>query len=326
MTSEDKSIGTVLRHPGWPEARWDVSGAFVYDAALTAFHDRIAIAGGNGPFAAVHGSPSCLWNGGRVRNEFSHTQQSVEKTILGYAQRNIPIDLTFSNSSLQKRDLDDAHGNFLLQRAAEANPTGRNGVIACSELLADHVRQHYPVLKLVSSVVKVAHENGRGQLDWYRRTAERYDKVMIHPDDNFDLELLQKLEDKSRYEILVNEPCIRDCQRRKLHYALLSECSLRPHDSNLLKKMRELTDLNQCDNPDLLFHPAGAPRRTLILADSEIRRLYDLGFRNLKIQGRGMCNATAMLLELSRLILNHETESWPIVSRVLDGICESLPA
>ena len=317
---------SLLRHPDWPEARWDVSGAFVYDAMLTMFYDRLAGVWGGSPMDVIHGSPSCLWNGGRVKNQFAQTQKGVEKTILGYAQRRLPLDLTFSNSSLQKGDLDDPHGNFLLQRLSEANPTGRNGIILCSELLAEHVRQHCPSLKLVSSVVKVSHENGRGNLDWYRRTAERYDKVMIHPDDNFDLELLAKLEEKDRYEILVNEPCIRNCQRRKLHYTLLSENSLRPHDSILIQKIHDLTRLNQCDSPDLLFHPAGAPHRTSVLADSEIRRLYELGFRNLKVQGRGMCSPTAMLLELSRLMLNPRPEAWPVVARVVDGLCDALGA
>ena len=59
-----------------------------------------------------------------------------------------------------------------------------------------------------------------------QRLADQYDEVMVHPDDVLNYDLLEKIEDKERHILLVNEYCIRHCPLRPYHYSSLSEMSL----------------------------------------------------------------------------------------------------
>jgi hypothetical protein len=312
-----------LINPNWPDARWDVSGAFIYDRELTSFHDFFLRGHGFKLFSLVHGAPLCLWNSGRVKWQFHRKPHEIERTVLDYARRQIALDATFSNSLLEPKHLDDIRGNLILEMLDQANPTGGNGVIISSELLAEHVRRRHPGLKLVASVVKVTEEDGRGKLDYYRSMAARYDKVMIHPDDNFNLDLLTQLEDKDKYEILVNEPCLRHCQRRKAHYRLLSRFSLNLLDTEVESELTGVMEQNGCSDPVRLL--LSQDRRTLTLSTNEIKRLYDIGFRNFKIQGRGLANPTAVILEMVRLMLTHDPDHDHQVARCLAEFMTMLP-
>ncbi len=304
----------ILLNPNWPGARWDVSGAFIYDAMLWKLHDYFANAFHLHLLDSVHGAPACHWNGGRVLNNVKSSEES-SRILAAYAQRRIPVHLTFSNYNIDARRLGDAFGNELLALLNKHNPTGRNGVILSEELMADHVRTRYPRLQRIASIVKVTQENGRGDPGYYRRLAAVYDRVMIHPDDNFNLELLAQLEERDKYEILVNEACVRNCQRRRLHYQRLSDRGSDMLDFELGKKVAEVVRQNDCHNlDDLLFSTS---RRTLVLSTSELRRIHALGFRNFKIQGRGMGSNMVMLLELSRRLFSHEPATSHLVLRML---------
>jgi hypothetical protein len=304
-----------LLNPLWPEARWDVSGAFAYDLLLMKFHDFFQRGHGVRLLTAVHGSPLCLWNGGRQKWNFRMERDAIEQTIRNYDFRAIPLELTFSSTIIHPQHLQDFRGNFILDLLSACNRSRANGVIVCEETLAEHVRKHHPTLRLIASVVKVSKEDGKGKLDYYRRLAERYDKVMIHPDDNFNLELLAKLENKEKYEVLINESCIRDCPVRKRHYQILSELGNNLLDSTLNAQETQLRQNNGCENlNDLLFD---SRRRTLILSTEEIKRIYELGFRDLKIQGRGMESESGLAIELFRLMFNHSPECDHLAARMM---------
>jgi hypothetical protein len=304
----------ILKNQDVPDARWDVSGAFVYQNLLIRVHDFFAALGIR-TLSCVHDAPLCMWNSGRVKMGLHAEQHAITQALQAYNHRRIPVHLTLTNSLLTPECLADPVGNILLRMLDDLNDGGENGVIVCSELLADHVRKNFPALKLISSVVKVAHEDGKGKLDYYRRLEEKYDKIMVHPDDNFNIELLQKLENKNRYEILVNEPCIKDCQVRKLHYQVLSQLSLNMLNSALVYKENEVRSRNDCGNAaDLLF---SQDQRTLILSRNELKQIYDLGFRNFKIQGRGMTSDHAMAHEIFRLMLNQDPSCDHLVTRML---------
>jgi collagenase-like PrtC family protease len=306
----------IVKNQDFPEARWDVSGAFVYNSLLVRIHDFFSNIGIL-MISTVHDSPLCLWNSGRQKAGLHADQHVILQALKAYDLRRIPVHLTFSNSLLTSEYLNDPKGNILLNMISDFNQCGENGVIVCSDLLADHVKKNFPSLKLVSSVVKVAHEEGKGNLDYYRHLEKKYDKIMVHPDDNFNLDLLAQLENKDRYEILVNEPCIRNCPMRKRHYQVLSQISMNFLDSSLTTREGQLLQQNGCQNmADLLFNP---DRRTLVLSCREIKQLYNLGFRNFKIQGRGMTNEHAMTNEIFRLALNHDPRYDYLTTRLIQS-------
>lgn len=289
-------------HPGWADAVWDVSGAFVNDRELVAFFDFCKLLLGFEPFHIVHGSPLCAWNSGRVLRHLWRDAEEIRVAGESYAQRQIAMYLTFSNTLLEKKDMDDVCGLSLLTFIAKHNPTRRNSVIVASECLRQLVREQFPELHLVSSILHITQCGGKGRLDIYRRLAEEFDEVMVHPDDVLNISLLEQLEDKERYILLINEYCIRNCPLRPLHYRTLSQMStnfLADTSSFDEKQMK-----NGCQNLVTLL--SDSSRSVLALNTPEIQRLRDLGFRHFKLQGRGHSNATLILFDLLRLVLRQD--------------------
>lgn len=308
-------------NPLWPEAEWDVSGAFANDRELLLFHDFFLQVFGVKILKLVHGAPLCLWNSGRVLPHLICTAEQIRDAGKAYTHRNIGIDLTFSNHLLTEQHLEDETGNAILSFFERNNPTGKNAVILASEALFTHVKENYPKLKTVSSIIKVAVEHGRGKADYYRRLAERFDKVMIHPDDAWNFSMLEELEDKSRYEILVNEYCVRSCKIRHLHYRSLSQSAINYFGAKD-PEFEKLFPNNGCsDLRQLLCDPV---RGTAALAREEIKRLYDMGFRKFKVQGRGMANVGGSIFDLLRLTLREDAPGENTMHRAKLQFLEAL--
>ena len=293
-------------NPLWADAEWDVSGAFVNDRELVAFHDFCRLLLGFSPFRIVHGSPLCIWNSGRVLKHLMCEAEEMRAAGLEYEQRGIALYLTFTNLLLTAQHLKDPLGNALCTFASNHNATGRNAVILASEVLREHVRREFPKLRLVSSVLKITAERGKGKLDVYKRLAEQYDEVMVHPDDVLNYDLLEKLEDKERHILLVNEYCIRNCPLRGLHYDSLSQTALNflSFDGSDFEKKQAT---NGCRSLYTLL--TDARRSVLALNTPEIARLREMGFRHFKLQGRGHANASSILFDLLRLVLRNDTTS-----------------
>ncbi|MBR3926110.1 MAG: hypothetical protein IKJ58_05035 [Akkermansia sp.] len=285
----------------WPEAEWDVSGAFAKDAVLLRFHDFCREHLGYAPFAVVHGSPLFRWNCGRVLSMLMRSETEINTAAAGYVKRGIPVDLTFTNPLLREEDMKNMLGNRLLSFfAAQSIPKVRHAVIIGSEALYAHVKTNYPQLNTVSSILRITCDGGKGQLDSYLRLAERYDKVMIHPDDVFNFDLLEKLEDKGRYELILNEYCMRNCPMRAFHYTTMAEQAFDIDGYDTTKFYKALSR-NGCSSTNaMLADPAVG---VAALTTPEIDRLYEMGFRKFKLQGRAHPNALPLINDLLRFML-----------------------
>ncbi len=296
-----------FKHPLWPDALWDVSGAFAKDDILFHFHDYCRDRLGFRPYACVHGSPLFLWNSGRVRAEMLHGETEIRRALEGYVKRGISVDLTFTNLLLKEEHMKNPLGNRLLEWFASHCHSGmRHAVIIGSDALYDHVKRHYPQLRTVSSILRITQDGGKGKLDAYLALAERYDKVMIHPDDTWNFDLLERLPDKDKYELIINEYCMRNCPMRPFHYSTLSHLSLDffGHDTSAFDKA---ISRNGCSNPrGQLADPA---LDVAALSTPEIARLYHMGFRRFKLQGRGNPNGGLLLTDLLRLVIGDDDES-----------------
>lgn len=296
----------------WAEAQWDVSGLFANDRELVYFHDYFFKNYHYKPFSLVHGAPLITWNSGRVLPHLLRTRDEIEMCIKSWVERQVAMDLTFSNPYLLEKHLEDEQGNSLLEVAQRINPTRRNGVIMSSNLLYDYVKKKYPSLKTISSILKVTMERGNGKVDYYKRLAESYDKVMIHPNDNVNFDLLAQLEDKSKYEILINENCSRQCVLRRTHYDSLSKTAL--DFLGYSDNFEELRSKNTCADVNILL--GNSAQCTTQLSRDELKTLYDMGFRKFKVQGRGLDNSGGQILDLLRFTLRRDDGS-PVSTNVI---------
>ncbi len=308
-------------NPLWADAEWDVSGAFVNDRELLAFHDFCTALLKFEPFRIVHGAPLCVWNSGRVLKHLMREAEEIRAAGLEYEKRGIALYLTFTNLLLSEAQMKDPLGNALCTFATNHNPTGRNAVILASDVLREHLRREFPKLRLISSILKITAERGKGKLETYQRYAEQYDEVMVHPDDVLNYSLLEKLEDKEKYILLVNEYCIRQCPLRHLHYDSLSHTAL-----DFLSYDSSDFDAKQSTNGcrslyTLLVDPK---RSVLALNTPELARLRDMGFRHFKLQGRGHANASAVLFDLLRLVMRNDSRSENAMHAIGQRFWESI--
>ena len=305
----------------WPDAEWDVSGAFAYDRELLSFFDYCRLLLGFEPFHMVHGAPLCLWNSGRVMQHLLRSAEEIRAAGLAYEARKIAVFLTFSNQELREEHLKDPLGNAICTFFTRHNPTGRNTVILASDVLRDHLRREFPQLRLISSILKITKMGRKGDADAYRALAEEYDEVMLHPDDAFNFDMLEKLEEKDRYIVLINEYCIRNCPIRAFHSQTMSQMSLNytGYDDTEFERRRST---NGCMN--LLTLLANPDKGVLALSTPEIERLYAMGFRHFKVQGRGAPNAGPISLDLLRLVLGRDTDDENAMHRNSQMFWESI--
>ncbi|MBR5888041.1 MAG: hypothetical protein IKZ07_07525 [Akkermansia sp.] len=314
-------------NPGWADAVWDVSGAFVNDRELIAFHDFCTLLLGFSPFNIVHGAPLCAWNSGRVLQHLMRTAEEIRAAGLEYEKRNIALYYTFTNLNLKEEHLSDPIGNAMLTFSANHNPTERNAVIMASDALLHHVKSNFPKLRTVSSILKITNSGGKGKLSAYQHLAEQYDEVMVHPDDVLNYELLEKLEEKERYILLVNEYCIRECPMRALHYSTLSKMALNyfSYDGSEFDKKQATNGCRSLGT--LLTHPKHS---VLALNTPEIAKLREMGFRHFKLQGRGHANASSILFDLLRLVMRNdaadENAMHAIGQRFWESILPRIPS
>ena len=137
------------QNPLWPDAVWDVSGAFVNDRELIAFYDYCKLLLGFEAFNIVHGSPLCEWNSGRVLKHLMRDAEEIRAGGLAYEKRYLAMYYTFTNLNLKEEHMKDPLGNAMLVFAGNHNPTKRNAVIMASDALYNPVRKTPPAAWLV---------------------------------------------------------------------------------------------------------------------------------------------------------------------------------
>ena len=231
---------------------------------------------------SIYGAPGdCLWGGGRV----GFGDQRPEDVAQLMREYGISSRLTFSNSLLQEEHLADSKCNALCA-LFEKNGSVENGVILCSDLLLNYLRERYPGFYFVSSTTKVLTEFRQleAELD---REAFRY----VVPDFrlNKDFDRLNALPDEKRrkVEFLCNECCRFDCTDRKACYENVSRKSLGEDCAD-----------HVCTSPNAArgYRFSDAMKNPGFIGIDDIQNVYlPGGFSHFKIEGRSL--GSAVILE-----------------------------
>ncbi|HDZ20765.1 MAG TPA: hypothetical protein ENH80_12560 [Phycisphaerae bacterium] len=311
--------GLAARNPLWPEARWNLTGLFVHDLltlqVFSLLHERF---GCPLKFDSIHGAPDVPWNCGRFSFTPAPTAQALEAMLRTFNDVGIGVFFTFSNHLLDKNDLDDRACNRLLESID--NGLGLNGVILASDLLYDHIRRRHPELKLTASIIKVTEERGRGNVAYYQSVLPRFDSVMVHPDDGFNCEVLDQL-DRDKIEIMVNENCAFQCPNRVKDYEVMAQ-------------VLKAGGLPGPDNPYMVMERRHCrmPLKKLTSAiqscnfpTAQMVRVYEMGFRRFKLQGRQDMPAT-FLFSLLRFAIEPDILAPVIYKAFISGRVSRLAA
>lgn len=231
---------------------------------------------------SIYGAPAdCIWGGGRVEQGTSDPREVLALT----REYGVSARLTFSNSLLREEHLPDHRCNALCS-LFEKEGAPQSGVILHSDLLLEHIRQHYPGLYLVSSTTKVL--TAFEQLEQELNRAEfRY----VVPDFRLNraFQHLNALPGslKDKVELLCNECCWFGCQDRKRCYEAVSR-----------KNLGEEGPEHRCAAPDARegyrFSKA-MESPGFIGIDAIVNTYLPMGFSQFKIEGRGL--GSALILE-----------------------------
>ena len=234
----------------------------------------------------VYGSPVVSWNGGRMTTD-KIDYQLFEDRVNEFNENGISVNLTFNRYDINENELNDPICNKLLQLLQTFDK--QNGVIISSELLYNHITKNYSRLNLISSSIKVSYENGYNNIEYYNNLIDRFDRVIIHPIDNFNDTILTNIspDDIHKVEILVNENCLINCQNRNEHYTLMGNFFKSPHNT-ICERELDLFNKYKCKSITMEKQVLDNPQkiRNLNLTFNEYNRIYEYGIRNFKLQGR----------------------------------------
>lgn len=173
---------------------------------------------------SVYGAPSgFIWNGGREIWSPINFHQAFNQ-VQELKKEGLHIKHVCSNMFIQEQDLKNKACNFWLKE----NEDSGDSVIVYSDLLAEYIRQNYPKYTIIYST-------SRGKM-----TADKYNKLTVNNEtvlyysDNHNEDLMRHLIRPEKIEIIAGEPCVDNCQYRKLHgeHVSLKQLGIFPFDKD----------------------------------------------------------------------------------------------
>ena len=235
------------------------------------------------PIHSFYGAPTnSIWNGGRP--PYYNDSIVSNKTKQYYENIDAHKYITCTNY-LAGDYLNDPVSNLTLEMLSKDD-----GVIITDERLHKYIRKTYPFLKTKSSVLKVTKEQPtKRSAKYYNQLLDRYDYIVLHPDDNTDLDLIAQIKDLSRVEVLIDERCTRNCPVRDLHYNVNAQHNLpiEDRDNDIMEQEAALWS-KYCPRGKAIVLKNGKEKLDILVNTlDEIQDLYNMGIRRFKTSGRG---------------------------------------
>ena len=224
---------------------------------------------------AFYGSfNNMIWNGGRLRLGRQPSFDEMRKAIEDVNNMGVAVRYTYTNCTLDDKNLNDTFCNLSMELANN----GKNEVLVNSPVLETYLRKNFPNFKYILSTTACERDVNK-----INEATKKYDLVVIDWRDNKNMNFLEKLEDKNKIEILINEKCPSACKIRKMHYELASKkiCYKMPASEcpafDCLRSKADTKGFYRCLKNSLDTN----------LTHSELYgKYYDMGFRHFKIVGR----------------------------------------
>lgn len=163
---------------------------------------------------SVYGSPTCIWNGGRILDNVFYNKKQLQNIHDIYADLGIKVRFVFTNSLLNEHDLHDRYCNLIMNIFKDVFPE----IVVKSPMLEDYLRNKYPTASFISSTTKRL----RSSKDQLKEFEKDYKYVCLDYDYNHDANFFNDIPetDRDRVEILVNPECPKNCTARNLHHQL----------------------------------------------------------------------------------------------------------
>ena len=299
-------------------AQWVLPLLFQYDTIWATMHNTLSNYGITTPKVNLFGSPAIIWTGGRAPKLYGKYDKEYFKKWLNYVKKhNATPTFTFTSTRITKEDLKDEYANYILDIALEYD----SHFIVYSDLLKDYIKEKNPDTKISASVIKancrfqgpnrIEEPTIENETNYYNQLLKEYDIVVVRPEyskyilvNNPNL-----IDDLSRIEILINQPCIINCPKMPEHYHFLEQFNTMPNCSKDFQCIRRnMTSKVLYEN-------------NLIMEPSMVQKLVDNGVRLLKLQGRGTSiGILELLLLLTNQMFMKDGNNQIIINEIIDNL------
>ena len=287
------------------QASWTVGGAFRFDKSLLTINNFLQQMLVVRQFANVAGSPPCAWTLDWFAQRRPIPFDAYCHALEAYAQQNIGTILVFDNPNLSDTDLQDLYCLGLVQELYNRDRVRKNAVCVASDALAARLRETLPKLRIHCHPNRLVMEKGKRTPALYNKLATLYDRVCLHPADAVKPSITNALENKARFDIIINDPCLRTCPVRREHLTLLADMRRAPYDTTLMRRRSDLISRVGCQK----CNPAELNQKTSCnLTREEACALYEAGFRSFIIQAQQFRNEMTLLWDIFHCMLDYSPE------------------
>lgn len=288
-----------------PEARWTVGGALRFDNSLLIISRFLRSNIELRNFDCVAGCPPCPWTLDWFVQRRPIAYDAYCNALETYARQQTGVILVFDNPNLTGADLDNPYCLGLVEELHKRDRVRKNAVCVASDALASHLRAALPSLKIHCHPNRLVMEKSKRCAALYNKLTKLYDRVCLHPADAARPSITQALEDKSKFDIIINDPCLRNCPVRREHISLLADMRRAPYDTSLMRRRSDLISRVGCQktSPGELQQKASCN-----LTRDEATALYAAGFRSFVIQAQQFRNEMTLLWDIFQCMLDYSPE------------------
>ncbi|MBO5684312.1 MAG: hypothetical protein J6R92_05135 [Akkermansia sp.] len=288
-----------------PGSTWTVGGAFRFDNSLFIISNFLEQMLAIRRFSNVAGSPPCSWNLDWFVQRRPIGFDAYCSALESYARLNIGVILVFDNPSLTEAALNDPYCLGLVQELYSRDRVRKNAVCVASDELAGRLRAAIPQLRIHCHPNRLVMEKGKRTPALYNKLAGLYDRVCLHPADAAKPSITNALENKEKFDIIINDSCLRTCPVRREHISLLADMRRAPYDTELMRRRSELISRVGCQKID---STTLAQKASCNLTRDEATALYEAGFRNFVIQAQQFRNEMTLLWDIFQCMLDYSPE------------------
>ena len=288
-----------------PEASWTIGGAFRFDASLQVILTGFAAFLPMRKPARVAGTIACAWSLDWFVQRRPMALAEYTQLLEQYAKMNLGVMLVFDNPFITADQLNDTYTLALVDELYKRDRIRKNAVCVASDLLADHLRTRLPHLPIICHPNRLVCEQGRRNAQLYNTLLQKYNRVCLHPADAVRPAIYSGISDLSHVEIIINDPCHRNCPVRREHMRLLAEMRRDPYNTSLMTQRESLITRNGCHKVDAM---ALQQKLSCNLTRDEAKALYAAGVRSFIVQGNQFRNEMTLLWDIFQCMLDYSPE------------------
>ncbi len=288
-----------------PEARWTVGGAMRFDTSLLTINNFLSRNLNTRRFSNVAGAPPCSWSLDWFVQRRPLAFDTYSQHLNAYTRQHTRVILIFDNPYLSEAELNDPYGLSLVQELYAYYPLHKHAVCVASDALAERLRNAWPKLKIHCHMNRLVVEKGKRTPALYNKLAGMYDRVCLHPSDAVKPGMYQALENKEKFDIIINDSCLRTCPVRREHLALLADMRRAPYDTELMRRRSDLISRVGCQK---INSAELQQKASCNLTRNEVQALYSAGFRSFIIQAQQFRNEMTLLWDIFQCMLDYSPE------------------